>query len=291
MPYLTDLADACRKSGLTVVEVPGWETRGHGPMSDVLGIVAHHTATSNAASGDYPSLRVVRDGHSSLPGPLSQLGLGRSGTVYVIAAGRCYHAGPADSIAYTNSYAIGIEAEDDGYGQMPDDQYDAYVRLCKALDDHYGTQAVRGHKEIAVPPGRKVDPVFDMSGFRRRVAGATAAQAVPTIKATRATIAGMQRGIASEQYPLDDDGEWGPKTDYASKCLRAYLADPHTDVAAYRSRGWHRLYSPEMGKPKMKATIRHMQWRLGLPKEDRDGIWGPQTEGAWRAFEKAAKAK
>ena len=52
MPYLTDLADAVRSSGLTVVEVPGWKTRGHGPMSDVLGIVAHHTATSNAASGD-----------------------------------------------------------------------------------------------------------------------------------------------------------------------------------------------------------------------------------------------
>lgn len=168
---LTDLADACRKSGLKVVEVDGWRTRGHGPMSDVQTLVAHHTATSRAASGDYPSLRIVRDGRSDLPGPLAQLGLGRSGTVYVIAAGVAYHAGETWSSSQNNWNAIGIEAEADGVSSWDPAQVDAYARLCHALIEHYGLSVARvqGHKEIAKPAGRKIDPNFDMAAFRGRV--------------------------------------------------------------------------------------------------------------------------
>jgi hypothetical protein len=169
---LTDLADACRKSGLKVVEVDGWKTRGHGPMTRVDSIVCHHTATSKAAAGDYPSLGIVRDGRSDLPGPLSQLGLGRSGTVYVIAAGVSYHAGETFETAQDNWHAIGIEAEADGLSVWPAEQMDAYARLCRALIDHYqlNVSDVEGHKEVASPLGRKVDPNFDMSRFREAVA-------------------------------------------------------------------------------------------------------------------------
>ncbi|CAF1248999.1 unnamed protein product [Rotaria sordida] len=75
---LTGLADILRGAGVNVVEVAGWKTRGHGVMSSVKGIIVHHTA--GPATGDFPSLAVVRDGTSSLAGPLSQLGLGRTGT-------------------------------------------------------------------------------------------------------------------------------------------------------------------------------------------------------------------
>ncbi|CAF5118568.1 unnamed protein product, partial [Rotaria sp. Silwood1] len=75
---LTGLADILRGAGLKVVEVAGWKTRGHGVMSSVKGIIVHHTA--GPATGDFPSLGVVRDGTSSLSGPLAQLGLGRTGT-------------------------------------------------------------------------------------------------------------------------------------------------------------------------------------------------------------------
>lgn len=175
MPYLTDLADACRKSGLRVVEVSGWQTRGHGPMSTVETIVAHHTATPKTAPGDYPSLRIVRDGRPGLPGPLAQLGLGRDGTVYVIAAGVSYHAGETWTVAQNNWHAIGIEAEHDGLSAWPADQYAAYARLCKALCQHYrlAPSDVRGHKEVAAPAGRKIDPNFDMGQFRNAVAEAT----------------------------------------------------------------------------------------------------------------------
>ncbi len=169
---LLDLADACRKSGLPVEEVPGWQSRGHGQMIAVNSIVAHHTATSGKALGDYPSLRIVRDGRPDLTGPLSQLGLGRNGTVYVIAAGVCWHAGATFFARQDNWHAIGIEAEHDGLSPWPPAQHDAYVRLVDALATHYGVPLsnVQGHKEVAAPLGRKIDPNFDMTAFRQAIA-------------------------------------------------------------------------------------------------------------------------
>lgn len=171
---LTDLADILRKAGLTVVEVDGWKTRGHGIMTSVKGILVHHTA--GPASGDFPSLRVVRDGRTDLPGPLSQLGLGRTGTWYVIAAGRSYHAGDTiDNSIFGNANAIGIEAEatgvpstNTGHAYWPDVQYQSYIRGVKALQAAYAvpTSRVLGHKEAAVPAGRKPDPNFSMDEFR-----------------------------------------------------------------------------------------------------------------------------
>lgn len=173
---LTDLADAARKSGLNVVELNGWRTRGHGPLAAVRTIVAHHTATSAAVPGNYPSLAIVRDGRSDLAGPLANLGLGRDGTVYVIAAGLAYHAGRVRETEYGNAYSIGIEAEHPGVGVWPNRQYQAYVRLCAALVKHYGLSVgdVLGHKEVCTPVGRKTDPNFPMAQFRAEIATALA---------------------------------------------------------------------------------------------------------------------
>jgi hypothetical protein len=171
---LTDLADILRNAGLDVIEVAGWKTRGHGVMSSVKGILAHHTA--GPATGDFPSLNIVRDGRPDLSGPLAQLGLGRSGTWYVIAAGRCYHAGKTiDDAVFGNANAIGIEAEgtgvpssDSGHAYWPEVQWQSYVRGVKALQAAYSvpTACVLGHKEAAFPAGRKVDPNFSMDEFR-----------------------------------------------------------------------------------------------------------------------------
>ena len=129
MVMLTDLAGILLKAGLTVVENDGWKTRGHGPMNSVKSIIVHHTA--GPANGEFPSLEIVRDGRSDLSGPLAQLGLGRSGTWYVIAAGRSYHAGVVtDSSLYSNVNAIGIEVEgtgvpdtDSGHAYRPEAQW------------------------------------------------------------------------------------------------------------------------------------------------------------------------
>lgn len=177
MTMLTQLAQVARRTGYPVVEVPGWQTRGRpGGMSDIRTITTHHTA-NGGAPGNFPSLRVVRDGRPGLNGPLAQYGLGIDGTIYVIAAGLCNHAGVSKSVDYINPHAVGIEAEAIGVpgtkGDWPAKQMDSYARLCRALADEFaGAQLddVRGHKETCAPTGRKSDPDFDMPAFRRQVA-------------------------------------------------------------------------------------------------------------------------
>lgn len=181
--YLTDLATACRKSGLPVVEVAGWKTRGKGPFVSVSHVVPHHTATSASAYEDanYPSLNLVVDGRDldgdgDIDGPLANLGLGRDGTVYVIAAGYANHAGVVRQANMGNAYTIGIEAEHDGISPWPVELVLAYAKLCKALCDHYGVpySRVLGHKEVCSPAGRKTDPNFDMPTFRELIPDADA---------------------------------------------------------------------------------------------------------------------
>lgn len=185
MAFLTDLADVLRSAGLRVVEVTGWQTRGYRReigntgiyRSDLLGvesIITHHTATPRSVAGDYPTLNTVRDGRSDVAGPLSQLGLGRGGTWYVIAAGYANHTGATHHEWQSNSYAVGIEAEAAGTGDVrdwPQAQIDSYVRGVAALAKHYRVpvERVQGHKEIAAPTGRKTDPSFDMGAFRSMV--------------------------------------------------------------------------------------------------------------------------
>lgn len=169
--WLLDLVTAVRKSGLAVVEVEGWQTRGHGPMEGLpFCVICHHTA--GPATGEFPSKNVVVNGRPDLDGPLSNLGLGRSGTVYVIAAGLAYHAGPTFEFWQSNGWSIGIEAEATGKDPWPSVQVNAYARLCRALCDHYSLSydCVLGHKEVAKPLGRKIDPNFDMTAFRSAVA-------------------------------------------------------------------------------------------------------------------------
>jgi hypothetical protein len=165
--YLINLAAIARSTGLTVVERSGWQSRGHGGMIDVRAIVCHHTGTTNTTA-NAPSLAVVEDGRSDLPGPLSHFLLARDGTVYVVAAGLCYHAGSVLRTEWGNAHTIGIEAEATGLAAWPEVQLRAYAKLCRALSDTFGVP-VLGHKEVCAPVGRKIDPNFDMGAFRARV--------------------------------------------------------------------------------------------------------------------------
>jgi hypothetical protein len=179
---LTQLAVVARRTGYPVIEVPGWRTRTttdeHGrpeQMTSVEGVTCHHTA-NGGARGDAPSLHTVRDGRPDLEGPLAHYVLGVSGSIYVVAAGRCNHAGESLRPTYQSSRRIGIEAEAIGLpgakGDWPAPQMDAYARLCAALVDEFDLAVtdVRGHKETCSPPHRKSDPSFDMGAFRDRVA-------------------------------------------------------------------------------------------------------------------------
>jgi hypothetical protein len=180
---LLDLADACRASGLPVIEVDGWQTRGAldkagrpRALDRVAGIICHHTATPASLKGDYPSLAVVRDGRAGVSGPLAQVGLGRSGAVYVVAAGKANHAGVGAWPGLVGAVdTIGVEAESPGDGSWTAAQLDAYPWVCRSLARHYGVPArmVIAHREWALPRGRKPDPVgIDMTRLRAFVASA-----------------------------------------------------------------------------------------------------------------------
>lgn len=185
--YLTDLADACRKSGLRVVELPGWKTRGR-PRDkgdfDPSGTLCHHTG--DKADGKAYAEWLATKGRPDLAPPLCQVSLDREGTVYVCAAGRANHAGKAKASGPMpagdgNTIYLGIEAQNTGTegwghkgtdaGGNPVTQGEAYVRLVAALHTHYGWAAShsRGHKETSVTG--KWDPgAYDMDKHRARVA-------------------------------------------------------------------------------------------------------------------------
>ena len=260
MPFkLTWLPTVLKNAGLKVAEEEGWPNRGRGNLGTVKGVMCHHTA--GPLRENMPSLRTLRDGRSDLPGPLSQLGLGRDGTFYVIAAGRANHAGGGNWQGLTtgNSSFIGIEAENNGRVRKdnngrtlrdeegnevliepwPEEQLDAYRRGVAAILSHIDQDAIMccGHKEYATPAGRKTDPRgIDMDQFRADVA----------------------RIMGDTPPPLlidvaDRDGR--------PTLRRASSTNP-------------------------KFLVKEVQRKVGFSGSQVDGIFGPLTEAAVRRFQR-----
>jgi hypothetical protein len=237
---LTWLPEVLEGAGLKVAEQPGWRTRGRGDVATIKGVICHHTA--GPLSGIMPSLGIVTNGRSDLAGPLAQLCLGRDGTFFVVSAGRANHAGNGNwqGVTSGNSSFIGIEAENTGHttGPMADPwpavQIDAYRRGVAAILKKIAAHAVMccGHKEYALPAGRKSDPTFDMSDFRLQVAGIMAGTApvptaIPAMDAeSRPTLRRGARGdlVKQIQRKLQGgvDGIFGPATEAA---LRQFQRD------------------------------------------------------------------
>src|SRR5215203_5280458 len=111
---LTWLPPVLEDAGLKVAREFGWETRGLGDVGETLGVICHHTA--HPADGILPSKDILLRGRTGLRGPLAQLGLGRDGTFFVLAAGLSQHAGEGEfeGIRSGNTHFIGIEAENRG---------------------------------------------------------------------------------------------------------------------------------------------------------------------------------
>lgn len=293
MVMLTGLARVARKTGYPVVEVAGWKKRGHGQMSTVRSIMAHHTA--GAANGNYPSLAVVRDGHGGLRGPLAHYGLGRDGTIYVIAAGLCYHAGRVGRAAYRNSHSIGIEAENTGTGQTwPTAQLDAYVKLCRALIDEFKlpVTAVIGHKEAATPAGRKIDPNFSnpaitMAQFRSYVtAGSYKGDTAPSTSTSTASSGSSSKPSTSKAWPHAQLPVTSAHTAASHRAWVAMLAgvgfkDARLTLAIQKWLQWNGLYKGyRLDGQFGPATVRALQTFLkskGFYKGVLDGSRGPLT--------------
>jgi N-acetyl-anhydromuramyl-L-alanine amidase AmpD len=237
------LPDVLKAAGLKVAVVPGWQDRGRGDVGQIKGIICHHTAGSK--NGVMPSLKVITEGRPDLPGPLAQLGLGRDGTYFVVAAGRANHAGAGrwQGIASGNSSFIGIEGENTGTNEdfpWPAVQMEAYHRGVAAILGHIGQTEVMccGHKEYALPQGRKPDPLFNMTAFRQDVeliltGDAPAPRLIPAVEPTASARPTLRRGATGSlveqiQFILGvttssgGKGVFGPKTDAA---VRAFQRD------------------------------------------------------------------
>src|SRR5699024_5657651 len=163
MVFYTGLARVAKRTGYPVVEVKGWKKRGYGQMVKAESVMCHHTA--GPRTGNYPSLNVVTHGRPGIAGPLCNYGIGRDGTIYVVAAGRANHAGRAAKTMWSNTRSIGIEAENTSTGKTwSPAQLDAYVRLCAELCKEFmwpvTPDSVVGHKETAVPSGRNIEQKY-----------------------------------------------------------------------------------------------------------------------------------
>lgn len=188
-----NLPKLLRDAGLRVVEVDNWLFHGRPGAFAPVGVNNHHTGASAKGWSLAKELAyarwMFRQGRSDLPAPLCQIALGRSGTVYVGAAGRANHAGTArasGSVAAGdgNALYIGIEWMLSGTEAIPDDMMEAGVTLNAVLTkkvtktseqtitSHYLT-SVTGKWDIGDPNGvvYKDKRVLDIAAFRARAKG------------------------------------------------------------------------------------------------------------------------
>lgn len=149
---------------------PNFNERGG---KDIDTIVLHHTASNNGAA----DLAHMRNPKSEVS---AHYMLDRDGKIYQLVGDqkRAWHAGasqlhgqPTD----VNGRSIGIEIVNDGSGKtaFTEAQYKALTQLVGYLKQEYKVPMnnIVGHKDVAVPKGRKNDPAsnFDWNRLRNGI--------------------------------------------------------------------------------------------------------------------------
>lgn len=306
MPMLTNLADVLRAytapdgSKLTVVETAGWKTRGYAGqgLSAAIGHMWHHTATAESAFAyaDCPSLNVLINGHSTLPGPLCNIAFGRSGTVYVVAAGVANHAGPGSiGGAYANignHVLIGNEMESSG---IRNDWTPAQIRImpyvAAALERGYGgADFIQiGHKEYSSMG--KIDPAYiDMDAMRATV--------------NNILYKGGSGSAAFSSVVSTDERSW---LDMATKedvknALREVLKEPikreggepgHTSIINETAWRTYRDNRTEKKVDTLLGRVYHLwvDWRMGVAGRVHDGTLGALVRKAGYKIDEAKRAE
>lgn len=187
------LPDRLRAAGLNVVVLDGWHSRGR-PTSTggfaPVGMLNHHTGARDEI-GDFANDRAYAEwmakvGRSDLPAPLVQLSLSLEATVYVLAAGRCNHAGTAKSAGSVaggdgNNLYVGMEWMLSGTQNIPAKMYQAGATVnavmlellgssVRAVHCHYETSTT-GKWDIGDPNGIPFGghKVLDVPKFQRVV--------------------------------------------------------------------------------------------------------------------------
>jgi hypothetical protein len=273
----TWLADVLRNAGCSVVEYPGWKTRGRPRTTGAFtphAAVVHHDAS---APGPSPALArfIAEEGRPpEVPAPLAQLwicdGCGDRhpvGTWHVLAAGRANHAGEGDgwgtiAAGQGNRDALGIEMDNTTGEPTPVPMYESLVTGLAAIMRHLRarpTNSICGHKEYA--PGRKVDPDdIDCDELRADVSATLRRRLIP----------------------------W-PGAEHFTKGHQC--KDGHVK----QLEGWL-LQLPANEKSKHEASDTVSAWTLGRvqafqqdrPGKIESGELNPQT---WRQIQRAARAR
>ena len=131
----------------------------------------------------YTGMKTAEEALARLCDPAAKVSahytIDRDGTIYahVSEAERAWHAG----VSYwagernVNARSIGIEIVNDGSGKTPftEAQYKSLTQLVGYLKQEYKVPMdnIVGHKDVAVPKGRKTDPAsnFDWTRLRKGI--------------------------------------------------------------------------------------------------------------------------
>jgi len=197
------LEDVLRPAlGSKLQALPDWQSYGHGDYGPIWGVMVHHTGN---AAADAMS---IRNGRPDLEGPLSNLHIAQDGTVTIVAAGVCWHAGagsyPGIPTDNGNRVLIGIECAwprdtsitpaTQTRERWPDAEIismrDTVAAILNKLG--FGSDRVIGHKEYN-HIDKKWDPGnLDLGWFRQEVA-----------KAQRGDFKKAEPKVTVPQYPRD----------------------------------------------------------------------------------------
>lgn len=153
---VTGELEALRAAGITVVEVPGWQSRSHGPLPDAPAIVWHHDGSD---PGDSPG--VLDWMVSNWDVASAQVWIDRAGAWHIVGdlGGKANHAGQVLPGAIGNADSIGIETDHTVGEDWPAAQLQSLRKGTAALFTLWGrdpADALTFHKAVA--PWRKVDP-------------------------------------------------------------------------------------------------------------------------------------
>jgi hypothetical protein len=202
LPASHRIVEALRDYGLTVIEDPGWTSRGTGHPFQPFAQAWHHDALTEQVS-DARALDIMRHGRPDLRGPLCNGWIDSDSRVVLVAAGNANHAGrneadvidrlrrglaplgdarddPDRDSVIGNPHLWGWECRNAGTGTDVWDQLDAMERAGAALCDVNGWPAAANaaHRELTA---RKIDPAgFDMRRFRADIAHLQAEHSTPT---------------------------------------------------------------------------------------------------------------
>lgn len=172
------LIECLKDWGLVVHETPGCRTAGSSDFHP-QGHLLHHDVIADQPGDADKMPSILRDGRPDLAGPLCNFWLEVDADVHICALGKANHGGEGLWHGLNeNAELWGTEMNNCGTPACPwpDKQLEGAVLLSAALGEFSGYDAsvmTAGHKEYALPPGRKPDPhSIDMPRFRGRIKAA-----------------------------------------------------------------------------------------------------------------------